>query len=241
MALKFGGLISRMASIQEMLAQVDHNLRVAYDSDLVRYAGPKREVVQEAYQICDKLGLVQPLSLNLRHAYAGSCLCMAYYQEEDGKSLDLDLIRKAEQLWASLLRDTPADMESRGFLVIVRRKLADELESKGQRDEAMRWRSQSLTTARGDANLFLEIAVEYARPLSSLGRLLCQLNPHQVRAHRQRSLENTIAMIREAVADGFKDARQLRDDPRLAPVRSDPEFQAIVSDLEFPAQPFARP
>jgi hypothetical protein len=63
----------------------------------------------------------------------------------------------------------------------------------------------------------------------------------QVEAIRRRHASDAIAMIRDAVDDGFKDTRQLRNDPRLAPIRSDPDFQAIVADLEFPAQPIARP
>ena len=51
-------------------------------------------------------------------------------------------------------------------------------------------------------------------------------------------MNDTIAMLREAVADGFKDAKALRDEPVLAPIRGTPEFQAIVSDLEFPRDPY---
>jgi hypothetical protein len=48
-------------------------------------------------------------------------------------------------------------------------------------------------------------------------------------------------MLRESVADGFKDAKRLRDEPAFAPIRSTPEFQRIVSDVEFPRDPFAQP
>ncbi len=48
-------------------------------------------------------------------------------------------------------------------------------------------------------------------------------------------------MLREAVADGFRDSKQLRDESALAPLRATPEFQAIISDLEFPDEAFARP
>ncbi len=42
-------------------------------------------------------------------------------------------------------------------------------------------------------------------------------------------------MLREAVADGFRDPVRLRSDPDLGPLRSSPEFPALILDLEFPA------
>jgi hypothetical protein len=44
-------------------------------------------------------------------------------------------------------------------------------------------------------------------------------------------------LLREAIADGFKDVNRLRDDPELEPLRSSPEFQLMVLDLDFPGYP----
>ena len=48
------------------------------------------------------------------------------------------------------------------------------------------------------------------------------------------------AMLREAVADGFKDAEGLRSEVPLGPIRGLSEFYGIVSDVEFPREPFVR-
>ncbi len=140
MAAKHGKLVSRMVAIQEGLAEVDYNLSMAYDnSDPTRYFdGPRREIVTEFYQICDKLGLVKPLSRNLRKAYASSTVEMVDYAELDGERIDLDLLLRAEQLWEGLFREDPTNNEARGMLVVVRRTLADELDARGRSDEAMR-------------------------------------------------------------------------------------------------------
>jgi len=130
---------------------------------------------------------------------------------------------------------------SRGFLVIIRRKLALLLAARGANEEASRWRSQSLTTARGDAGLFVEIALEYARMLGPIDRSPTKLGPRVLEDRRRRIVDGTIAMLREAVVDGFKDVGRLYTEEALAPIRSAPEFQAIVSDLGFPRDPFARP
>jgi hypothetical protein len=58
---------------------------------------------------------------------------------------------------------------------------------------------------------------------------------------RRTIVLDILAMLREAVADGFKDAKGPRDEPALAPIRSTREFQAVMSDLGFPGDPFARP
>ncbi len=47
-------------------------------------------------------------------------------------------------------------------------------------------------------------------------------------------------MLREAVADGFADAKALGTEPLLAPVRGTREYQAILLDVGFPREPFVR-
>ena len=241
LAARNGTAVSPMVTIQERLAVVDYNLCEAYDSDPVRYAGPRRALVHEAYEICDKLTLVRPLDWNCRIVYALECFEMANYQEDEGGKPDLDLVLRSEQSWAYLHRGNPADDSARIWLVIVRRELALELAALGRSDEASRWHRLSLTTARGHADLLFEIALIYAKRIGLIGVLPNKLDRDQLQARRRRFAADAIAMLREAVADGFKDGKRLRGEPGLASIRALPEFQAIKSDLEFPAKPFARP
>ncbi len=142
MASRHGNLVSRMATIQARIAAVDINLLNAYaSSDPVKYAAASRTLNAEVYEICDKLGLVQPLSWNSRVAYALTSFALADYQAQDGLSPDLELIRKAERLWEQAGRESPNNLMVNENLAVVRRRLAEELADRGHRDEAARWAS----------------------------------------------------------------------------------------------------
>ena len=208
--------------------------------DLIRYCnGPRREIVTEKYQICDKLSLVQRLSPGLRKAYATACLDMADLQQEDAEKPDLELLFKAVRLWEEIAREEPTSTDGWGMLIIAQRGLADELDARGRHDEALHWRGQSLTIARGNPDLLYQLATVYALNARMMGKWPTKLSPAQLATWRRRYEEETTAMLREAVATGFRDAKRLRDDQEFASFRSDPAFQAIILDLEFPTDPFA--
>ncbi len=139
MAGRSRNLVSRMATVQARIAMVDINLMEAYASDPVKYAAACRALNAEAYEICDKLGLVMRLSWNLRVAYAITSFALADYQSEDGLSPDLELIKKAERLWDDVGRESPANPMPRAAIVVVRRRLAEELADRGQSEQAARW------------------------------------------------------------------------------------------------------
>ena len=241
-AAKHGKLVSRMADIQEALAMVDHNLSMAYDnSDPSRYfSGPRREIATEVYQIGDKLSLVRPLSRNLRKAYAYACLDMVNYQELDGEKPELALLIKAERLWAEILHEESTSNEARGMLVGVQRGLADELDSRGRSEDAMRWRGQSLTTAQQNPSLLYELATVYALNASFVYKCPGKLDIRQLEARRTRYLDEAVIMLKESVAHGFKDVDRFRKQLEFDSFRSNPAFQAIAYDLQFPADPFVK-
>jgi hypothetical protein len=237
-----GTSVSRMVEIQVELASVGNNLQMAYESDPVRFARPARALVDELYETCDKLSLViRPLPFILRKVYASSCLDKTENQEQDGGQPDLDLLLKAERLWDENLREKPADVETRGMLVIVRQKLADELAARGRSDESSRSRRRALTTVRGDPGLFVLVATVYAETAGLVGRLPTRLAAPELDAQRARSEKYALAMLREAVDEGFHDPARLRNEPAFAPLRAVPEFQAILDDLAVPVDPFAGP
>ena len=241
MAGRHGKLVSRVAVIQEWLAALDHNLAMAYgQAEAARdHAGPRRAVVRETYEICDKLGLVKPLSPSHRMIYAYSCLEMADYQEDDGEKPDLDLLFTSERLWNAMQQENPDHHEARGMLVIARLALVDELAARGRVDEAARWRTSAPSPARGNPELFYVIATTFSSNAELVGKYPTKLNPQQLEARRRRLKKHAISMLHEAVTDGFKDVGRLRNDPAFAPFLSDPEFRTILSDLVF-RDPFAK-
>lgn len=238
MAARHGNLVSRMAQIQGRMAAADYNLIGVYESDPARYAPESRRLTAEAYEICDKLGLVQPLSWNLQIVYPTTCFALADYQAEDGRSPDIELILKAHRLWEAFLRENPQSALARASLVVVRRRLAEELVDRGQPDEAAAWSRRSFDTVRGNAELLMSLAATYAELAHVTGNYPTRLDARQLAERRRRFVAASMAMIRQAVADGFKDSARLRVDSTLDSIRSDPDFQAILADLDFPAEAF---
>jgi hypothetical protein len=49
-----------------------------------------------------------------------------------------------------------------------------------------------------------------------------------------------MAVLRRAVAAGFKDMARMRFHWNLDPLRARRDFQELLLDLEFPANPFVR-
>ena len=212
----------------------------AYSSDPVQYAAASRALTAEAYEICDKLSLVVPLTSNLRIAYAVTSVDMADFQAQDGLSPDLELFKKAERLWREVLRVDPKNASAESQLVVIRRRLAEELAARGyERDEGARWERQALDTGRGKPELLYLLAIDYARNAGLTAKLRTRLNSRQLDERRRRFEANAIAMLRQAAADGFKDAARLRGESTFETLRSHPEFTAILADVAFPAQPFS--
>ena len=202
----------------------------------------KNSSEQQSHAICHKLALVQqPLSWNLRIAQALTAFALADYQAEDGLRPDLELILKAEQTWEGILGRSPTNDMARTNLVVVRRRLAAELADRGRSGEASRWRSRALETVRGNPELSYAVALHYARKAGLTGSYPTRLSEGQRAARRRWFAAGAVAMLRQALADGFHDAGELRGESLFDPLRSDPGFRTLLADLEFPAEPFAQP
>jgi hypothetical protein len=193
----------------------------------------------EAYEICEKLSIVQPLSSNSRIVQATMAVAVADERVEDGQSPDLELFKKSERLWVAIRHDYHNDAVGNAELVVIRRRIADELADRGQCDEAAKWENRSLDTVRGKTEMLYQLAIDYARSAGLTGKLPTRLNAEQLAKRRNRFVAGAIAMLRQAAADGYKDAAHLKKELIFDQMRSDPQFRAIAADIEFPAQPFA--
>jgi hypothetical protein len=232
--------VSRKVAIFEQWVVAAHNLQNALDaSDPVRNDEAKKTLTVEIHDICEKLELVvNPLSPSLSQPYASSCFSLADAQEEDGREVDLNLLLKAEEQYGAVLQANPAVNEPRGWLVIVRQKLGDELEARGRVGEALDCRRRSLDPVRGNPGLIYEIASVYSLNAQFTGRFRTNLSAARLKARRERFTRLALLMLHEAADAGFKDATRLRKDKTFDPVRSTPEFKTIESDVGFPADPF---
>jgi eukaryotic-like serine/threonine-protein kinase len=86
--------------------------------------------------------------------------------------------------------------------------------------------------ALASARAGLDLAPVHPEGLYEAAREIGQSGP--------RSADEAMAILRRAIAAGFRDASRLVSDPELIPLRSRDDFQALRMDLEFPADPFAR-
>ncbi|MGP0064428.1 MAG: protein kinase domain-containing protein [Isosphaeraceae bacterium] len=243
-AEKEGGLVSRVAAIKGQLARVDYNLTRAYATDPARYYEPMRATYAEAFAICDKLTIVRPLSDELRAVFADVSYQMAGFQADDGLEVDLGLYERAEQLWDDLHRRIPGERMYRAMLVLVRHDLADELAARGRAEESRACRDRSITSARGDAELLFQIAVNYAANARQIGTYPIKLDARRQQERRRMFARRAAQMLREAIADGFRDVARLWREPELVMLHDDPEFRSIAEALDgltFPADPFAGP
>ena len=241
---KSGLLVSRVAAIQGQLARIDYNLTRAYSTNLARYYQPIRALYAEAFTICDKLSFFQRLSDDLRAVFADASYQKASNQVEDGGEADLELYQQAERIWADLHRDHPTVIMYRAMLVVVRLDLADEMAARGRSEEARVYRERSLSSARGEGELFFLLAQNYAGNVGLLGTYPIKLDPKRLEERRRLYIGRACHLVREAMSVGFRDLARVWREPEFKPLLDDAEFRSVVSTLDtltFPADPFAKP
>ena len=236
------GVVSRMAEIQRMIAIVDFNLTGAYASNLARYHRQARAMYDEAYEICDKLELVEPLSDDLKTVLAFALSARIDGRIEDGEAPDLADFARAERVLEELRVRQPGNTTPRALLVLMRLQLADELEDRGRSAEARACRERAAGGARGDGMALFDAALTAADTAREVGTYPTRLDAAKLRLRRERLLHRAVRLIEQAIDAGFRDAAKLHRDPMLAILADDPGFRAIAASLDdrvFPADPFA--
>jgi serine/threonine-protein kinase len=236
------GVVSRVAQIQARIAVVDFNLTGAYESDLARYHDRSRAIYAEAYEICDKLELVEPLSDDLKLVLVFALSARVDSRIEDGKEPDLEDYARAERLLEELRVRQAWNVTPRAMLVIIRHEWADELEARGGAADARACRDRAASGARGDGAALFEAAVSAADTARWAGTYPTRIDARQVRARRQRLLRRAVRLIEQAIDEGFRDAPRLHREATLRILADAPEFRAVADSLDdrvFPADPFA--
>ncbi len=230
-------VVSRVAALQDRLAVDDHNLIKVVLGDKVPHEALLQELTDEAYTICDKLDVVLPLPPSLRQVYAFVTFLKSGATTESTGLPDVDLARKAEQLYASLLDENADSDYFRYFVVLTGFELADGLSARGQGAEAKRVDTKALKAAEGHSRVCFDTAWTYASNAREAVEKPNKLNAQQKEALRRRYARRVVPMLRAAVDAGFKDAALVRKSTEFDAFRSDPAFQAVVMDMEFPDKP----
>jgi hypothetical protein len=92
--------------------------------------------------------------------------------------------------------------------------------------------------------VLFEIALNYADNARLIGAYPMKLDA-RLQGERRRKLDrHAYQILREAIADGFRDIARRWREPSFLSYHADAEFQAVAATLDapaFPADPFAKP
>jgi serine/threonine-protein kinase len=82
-----------------------------------------------------------------------------------------------------------------------------------------------------------ELACCHAALAGAAGREASGIPAGDGEAEARKAME----LLHRAVAEGYRDAKAIRGEASLDPLRSRPDFQPLMMDLAMPTEPFARP
>jgi tetratricopeptide (TPR) repeat protein len=130
---------------------------------------------------------------------------------------------RALRIWERIVRDRPTIPFFRAELAATLAAIASIHQQGGRREEARdAWRrALDLGVSRRDGD---------ARVAFNMGRVYA-LGTTLDLARAGTWAERALAALREALASGYKDRRQLRENPDLDPLRGRPDFKALITDL----------
>jgi serine/threonine protein kinase len=239
---RYGGLISRRVQVMEAIAADDHNLVQALTSAAEGDELKASKFNNEAYEICEKLEVVRPLSINLRSIYAFTAFVKADELLATTGVPDVELNRKAAKLYESLLiDDPPKEFYNRCFLFLVRLELADALAARNLGDESKKVEDEASAVVHGRRDVLFQTALTYGSGTRDLESRESKLEPKARERLRKRYSGRVISLLREAVSAGYSDDERLRKDRDFSSFQSDPSFKAIVAqaarNAKRPSQP----
>jgi serine/threonine protein kinase/tetratricopeptide (TPR) repeat protein len=116
---------------------------------------------------------------------------------------------------------------------MIRRQLADSAGAAADLRRALAiW--NAIPSRTGDE--WFETACNQAALAGLAGREASGVSAAEARLHA----DATMALLKKAVALGFRNANEFRIQDALDPLRDRPDFRLLILDLSFPANPFAR-
>src|SRR5262249_18507832 len=134
----------------------------------------------------------------------------------------LGAYERALRIWEGIVRDRPTIPFFRAELAVTLAAIASIHQQGGRREEARDvWRRTldiGFPPRAGDARVAL-----------NMGRV-SGLGGRVDRAKAGAWADRALAALREALASGYKDRRQIRENPDLDPLRGRRDFKALITD-----------
>jgi serine/threonine protein kinase len=221
-----------VAAYRNELASTHHNLGLLLEKN-----GQSTEAarsLREACSIREKLVAGNPHDLDARinlgwsFHQLGEILARADHREDA-----IDSFRQAADHERSALATAPSAERAHDMLSETLMNLGEAYRADHRATDAAAAALERRTLWPNDPTRLYNVACELAGCLPLLD------NPAQ---HKEQSIYSDAAMeiLDQAIARGFRDQSELRNDPNLEPLRSRSDFRLLEFDAGFPAKPFAR-
>jgi serine/threonine-protein kinase len=186
---------------------------------------------ERALAILEKLAAEQPAVDSYQRAVAECYDVRASVQAGMGQRVEaLRSLERARETLERLTAENPS-------FVVYREDLAENClwtgavyQDLGRSAEALR----ELSKARE----LLEPMVPGSNILYDLARAESRLSALSGLAERRPQADRAMAVLKRAVAKGYRSVEVLRTDPNLDPLRSRTDFQELLRELGFPDDPF---
>jgi serine/threonine-protein kinase len=167
-----------------------------------------------------------------QHALATTMVTLANLLRERREFVEArELLDNAELYHQAALKARPADPTYRRLYRKNRWVLAVTLAGLGEHATAAKTAEQVAQLGWDPAEESYDAACALAQCVSLAekdAKLTTAERPQQVRAYADRALE----LLRQAVANGYKNAARMKQDPDLQPLHARPEFQHLLATLE---------
>jgi len=125
----------------------------------------------------------------------------------------------------------PPAPSSRQYLGNHYGTLATSLGELGRLSEAEAAVRKRQASFPADPNQLMYLACDWAQLIPVVGKGKSQLTAEE-QAQQRRYTEAALEALRQAVRAGLRDAKGLREDADLAPLRSNEDFQKLLAELE---------
>jgi serine/threonine-protein kinase len=203
--------------------------------------GRQVEALKDYRSGADTLGALareNPLLIHVRSNWADTLVGLSNVQTDFGRYAEAEQSARASiEVLEALVRDVPSNPYYRRLTGNGYGVLGKALAKRGSRGEALAAMRKAIAILEASAEVtdlvnlacLFALASTVADPAEGPGAT----------ERQRRDADRAVAMVRRAIAMGWGNLDNLKNEPDLDSLRSRPDFQLLMMDLTMPADPFA--